>query len=121
MSVFLKNLVAEAMLKISIGIIVVAIIGIGVLIFLLKRKIEQIKKLKFEVKQKDLHIQKAAQNIKALTDYQRVTAEIRKNHRDLITEIENTKVGEDEKIDNIIHRVVTANNKLVQNRNTGSD
>jgi cell division protein FtsL len=109
------------MINAIIIIIAAAVITIGILIFIIKIKSAKIKKLKFEIDAKDLQIARAAQNIKALTDYQRITNEIRANHREIIHDIENVKEGEDEKINNILHRIIDANNKRVRNSNTRND
>lgn len=65
------------------------------------------------LKRKDIIIENASQNLKALTDHQRVIQNIRQNHDEVITRIEKVKKGNDEEINNIMRDLINANNRSV--------
>ena len=106
-----------------VNIIIYLILSAGIagLIIAIKTLSGKINKLKIENAGKDKAIERAAQNIKALTDYHRAIKEIRKNKKEIITRIGNVQEGDDEEIDNILSDIITANNKRVQNNNRKRD
>lgn len=112
---------AIRMMQALIIIIGILIAAGAILFFLLRRKIKQNRALKFEIERKDLQIERAAQNIKALTDYHRATDEIRKNRNDIINRIGKVKEGDDAEINDILRDIIANNNRRVQDGRTGRD
>ena len=94
---------------------------IAALIFIIKITFDKISKLKNEIASKDFAIERAAQNLKALTDYERLIQKIRTNHFGFIKRIGKVKENDDEEINNILRDIVTLNNVRVSNRNTSTD
>lgn len=98
---------------IIVGSALLIITAMGFIVKLLSNKIS---KLKNEIAQKDFAIERAAQNIKVLTDHQRLIQKIRTQHKSFIDRIGKVKEGDNEEIDNILRDVVTLNNISVSKR-----
>jgi len=96
----------------------IAILSVGIILlgFVIKLMYGKIKKLADEIAQKDYAIERAAQNLKVLTDHQRLIGKIRTDHKSFIDRIGKVKEDDDEEINNILRDIVTLNNLSVSNR-----
>lgn len=103
---------------ISISITIGAIV---IMFFAIKYMTGKISKLKNEIANKNIAIEKAAQNLKALTDHERLIKNIRENHNDYIKRIGKVKEDDNEEIDNILRDIVNVNNLRVSNRKNNTD
>jgi len=104
-------------------ILAIAILSVGIILlgFVIKLMYGKIKKLADELERKNYAIERAAQNLKVLTDYQRLIQKIRTNHYGFIERIGKVKEDDSEEIDNILRDIVTINNLSVSNRKNNTD
>jgi len=97
----------------------IAILSVGIILlgFVIKLMQSKIKDLSDEIERKNYAIERAAQNLKVLTDHQRLIQKIRTDHKSFIDRIGKAKEEDHEEIDNILRDIVTLNNLSVSNRN----
>ncbi len=106
---------------VNIVIYIIAGFIVAGLILTIKIMSGNIKGYKKEIAQKDFAIEKAAQNIKVLTDHQRLIKKIRVKHYGFIERIGKVTEDDNEEIDNILRDIVTINNLSVSNRKDNTD
>jgi len=104
-----------------VNIIIILSASIILTLILIKLMFNKISKLKNEIAQKNYAIEKAAQNLKVLTDHQRLIQKIRTNHYGFIERIGKVKEDDSEEINNILRDIVTINNLSVSNRENNTD
>lgn len=99
------------------SILIYFILGSVILIMavIIKFMFERVSSLRNVIKQKDYAIERAAQNIKVLSEHQTAINNINKKHADIIKRIGEVKPDDKKEIDNILRDIITANNKRVQN------
>ncbi len=99
-----------------VSVIIILSAAIIASLFLAKLLFGKIKEMKNEIAQKDFAIEKAAQNIKVLTDHQRLIQKIRTSKNTFIERIGKVKEDDNEEIDNILRDIITLNNLSVSDR-----